>query len=165
MSQIHLTASGMVANDNGDSGDGFARAFGKALRNYLDSTGLTQVEVVKLLGLKTKKSGRPSKQRLNHYLSDSPPVPDANVLYLACTKLEGFNFEHNGHRISIETVRRKGESLPEKPAEQLAFRFNRQFNLTDKKGAITEFGAFAVRVRRPPGRIELSLSLQANKSG
>jgi hypothetical protein len=153
------------ADDNGDSGVGFARAFGTALRSYLDGNpGMTQVDVVNLLGLKSEKSGKPSKQRLNRYLSDSPPVPDANVLYLACTKLKGFNFEHNGHRINIETVRRRGEPLPAKPAEQMTFRFNRQFNLTDKKGAVTELGAFAVRVKRPSGRIELSFSLTASKA-
>jgi hypothetical protein len=65
---------------------------------------MTQVDVVKLLGLKSEKSGKPSKQRLNRYLTDSPSVPDANVLYLACTKLEGFNFEHNGYRLARPQV-------------------------------------------------------------
>jgi transcriptional regulator with XRE-family HTH domain len=154
----------MAGNDNGDSGEGFARAFGRALRNFLDSTGMTQVQAVKLLGLKDKKSGKPSKSRLNTYLTDSPPMPDAQVLYLACTKLKGFNFEHNGHRMNFQMVRRKGQPLPEKPPEQMAFRFNRQFKLTDNKGAVTEKGAFAVKVKRPPGRIEFSVSLKANKS-
>jgi len=155
----------MANDDNGDSGEGFARAFGKALRSYLNSNpGMTQVDVVKSLGLTTKKSGKPSKQRLNRYLSASPPVPDARVLYLACTKLEGFNFEHNGHRINIETVRLTGEPLPKKPIEQMAFRFNRQFNLTDKNGMVTERGAVAVKVKRPPGRIEFTVSVKANRS-
>jgi hypothetical protein len=154
----------MVASNNGDSKEGFARSFGKALRNYLDSTGVSQVDVVKSLGLKGKKSGKPSKQRLNRYLEDSPPVPDARVLYLAFTKLDGFKFEHNGYRMIVEAVRQSGEPLPEKPAEQMAFRFDRQFKLTDKKGAVTEVGAFAVRVKRPPGRIEFSVSLKANKT-
>jgi hypothetical protein len=154
----------MTGNDNGDSGEGFARAFGKALRNFLDTTGMTQVEAVKLLGLKDKKSGKPSKSRLNTYLTESPPMPDAQVLYLACTRLKGFNFEHNGHRMNFQIVRRKGQQLPAKSSEQMAFRFNRQFNLTDKKGAVTEKGAFAVRMKRPPGRIELSVSLKADKS-
>ncbi|MGO9087012.1 MAG: hypothetical protein ACLP6G_23500 [Terriglobales bacterium] len=152
----------MAADDNGDSGESFAHSFGKALRNFLDESGMTQVDVAKLLGLKDKKSGKPSKSRLNTYLTDSPPMPEARVLYLACTKLQGFNFEHNGHRMNVETAGRR--PLPEKPAEQMAFRFNRQFSLTDKRGAVTELGAFAVRVKRPPGRIELSLSLKANKS-
>lgn len=154
----------MRVSDNGDSGKGFARAFGKALKGFLDSKGMTQVDAVKLLGLKDKKSGKPSKSRLNTYLTDSPPMPDAQVLYLACTKLEGFNFEHNGYRINAETLGRKGTGQPEKPTEQLAFRFNRQFNLTDKKGAVTELGAVAVTVKRPSGRVELSFSLKASKS-
>jgi transcriptional regulator with XRE-family HTH domain len=163
-SQIYLIGSGMAGNDNGDSGDSFARAFGKALRNFLDSTGMTQVETVKLLGLKDKKSGKPSKSRLNTYLTDSPPMPDAQVLYLACTKLKGFNFEHNGHRMNFQAIRRKGQPLGEKPPEQMVFGFNRQFNLTDKKGAVTEKGAFAVRMKRPSGRIELSISLKEDRS-
>jgi transcriptional regulator with XRE-family HTH domain len=154
----------MAGNYNGDSGEGFARSFGKALRNFLDSTGMTQVEAVKLLGLKDKKSGKPSKSRLNTYLTESPPMPDAQVLYLACTRLKGFNLEYNGYRMNFQIVRRKGQPLPQKPAEQMAFRFNRQFNLTDKKGAVTEKGAFAVKVKRPAGRIEFSVSLKADKS-
>jgi hypothetical protein len=163
-SQIYLIGSGMADNDNSDSGEGFARAFGRALRNFLDTTGMTQVEAVKLLGLKDKKSGKPSKSRLNTYLTDSPPMPDAQVLYLACTKLKGFNFEHDGHRMNFQIVRRKGQPSGEKSPEQMAFRFNRQFNLTDKKGAVTEKGAFAVRMKRPSGRIELSISLKTDRS-
>lgn len=153
----------MTASNNGDSGRDFARAFGKALRNYLDVTGGSQVDLVKLLGLTSEKSGRPSKQRLNRYLSDSPPVPDARVLYLAFTKLDGFKFEHNGYRMKVETVSKTGGPPPEKSTQQMAFRFSRQFNLIDRNGAITELGDFAVKVKRPPGRIELSLSLRANK--
>src|ERR1700676_2385829 len=153
----------MAINDNGDSGEGFALAFGKALRDFLNRTGMTQVDAVKLLGLKDKKTGKPSKSRLNTYLSDSPPIPDAQVLYLACTRLKGFYFEHNGHRMNIEIVRRRGQSLPETPSEQMAFRFNRQFNLTNKKGAVTEEGTLGVRMKRPPGGIEFSVSLKANK--
>ena len=155
----------MVVNNNGDSGKSFALAFGKALRTYLDSNpGMTQVGVVKSLGLTTKKSGKPSKQRLNRYLSDLPPVPDARVLYLAFTKLDGFKFEHNGYRMRVEAVRQNGKPLPEKPAEQMAFRFNRQFNLTNRSGVITEKGAFAVKVKRPSGQIELSVLLRASKA-
>ena len=154
----------MASSGNGDSGTGFARAFGSALRDFINEKGITQVDVAKLLGLKDKKTGTPSKSRLNSYLQDSPPMPEAQVLYLACTKLDGFRFEYNGYRLNAETLRRNASVLQVKPAEQMAFRFNRQFNLTDKNGAITEVGAFAVKVKRPPGRIEFSVSLKANKS-
>jgi transcriptional regulator with XRE-family HTH domain len=154
----------MLASNNGDSKEDFARSFGKALRNYLDSTGVSQVDVVKSLGLRSKKSGKPSKQRLNRYLEDSPPVPDARVLYLAFTKLDGFKFEHNGYRMIVESVRRRGSPLPEKPTGQMTFRFNRQFKLTDKNGLVTERGAFAVKVKRPSGGIELSVLVKGSKA-
>ena len=152
----------MDSSGNRDSGEGFARIFGKTLRNYLNERDMSQVDVVKLLGL-TDKSGKPSKSRLNRYLSDSPSMPEAQVLYLACTRLDGFKFEYNGYRINAETVR-GNVSAPSLPAEQLTFRFNRQFKLTNREGAVTEQGVFAVKVRRPAGRIEFSVSLKANKS-
>jgi transcriptional regulator with XRE-family HTH domain len=151
----------MATSDNSDSGNAFAIAFGNALRNFLNDKSLTQVEAAARLGLRDKKTGKPNKSRLNSYLSDSPPAPGAEVLYLACTKLEGFNFSYNGYRINAETVGGNGSRPTQKAAEQLPLEFNRQFNLTDKKGAVTEKGAFIVKVRRPPGRIELSVSLKA----
>jgi transcriptional regulator with XRE-family HTH domain len=154
----------MTSSSNADSGEGFARAFGNRLRNYLAEQGMTQVDAAKALGLTDKKSGKPSKSRLNKYLNDSPSMPEAQILYLACTKLNGFNFEYNGYRINAETVRRKGAATSETQAEQMTFRFNRQFSLTARNGAITEVGAFAVKVKRPPGRIEFSVSLRANRS-
>jgi transcriptional regulator with XRE-family HTH domain len=154
----------MATIANGDSGNGFARAFGSALREFLNKEGITQVDVATRLGLKDKKTGKPSKSRLNTYLSDSPPTPRAEVLYLACTKLDGFRFSYNGYRINAETVAGNGSSPPEKPAQQLPLQFNRQFNLTDKKGIITEKGAFVVKVKRPSGRIEFSVSLKATRS-
>ena len=153
----------MASSGNNDSGDAFARAFGSALRSFLLTTGMTQVDVANRLGLKDK-SGKPSKSRLNRYLSDSPPMPEAFVLYLACTKLDGFPFEYNGCRLNAQVVRRKGSALSERQPEQMTLRFNRQFNLTDKEGTVTENGSFAVRVKRPNGRIELAISLKANKA-
>ena len=94
----------MANSANGDSGNAFARAFGNALRSFLNEKGLTQVDAAARLGLRDKKTGKPSKSRLNSYLGDSPPVPGAEVLYLACTKLDGFKFSYNGYRINAETV-------------------------------------------------------------
>lgn len=148
----------MASLDNGGSENGFARAFGDALREFLRETGMTQVEVARRLGLKDK-SGQPSKSRVNQYLSDSPPIPRANVLFLACTELRGFKFQYDGRQLNAAIARKKQEA----PPEQMSFRFNRQFNLTDKTGAVTEEGAFAVRVKRPAGRIEFSLLLRAKK--
>lgn len=147
-----------------DSRKDFARAFGDRLNAYLQENGIQQIEAAKLLGLEDKH-GKPNKARLNTYCHDSPsgkrPTPDAEILYLACSKLPGFSFEYRGYRISAATL---NGAKPSKQAEQLSLEFERQFNLTDKKGAVTELGAFAVRVKRPSGRIELSLSLKAGKS-
>jgi|SRR5579863_1047848 len=154
----------MASIGNGDSGLGFARAFGSALRDFLIEKGMTQVEVASQLGLRDKKTGKPSKSRLNSYLSDSPSMPKAEVLYLACTKLDGFEFAYNGYRINAGTVDGNGSKADGKPAEQLPLEFNGQFNLTDKKGIVTETGAFVVKVKRPTGRIELSVSLKAARS-
>jgi transcriptional regulator with XRE-family HTH domain len=147
-----------------NNGTAFALAFGSALRSFLVDRGMTQVEAARTLGLINKKSGKPNKSRLNAYLSDSPPVPGAEVLYLACTRFESFKFEYNGFRISAETIVRKEAGLRPKPPEQMAFTFNRQFNLTDKKGAVTEEGVFTVRVKRPPGHVEVLVSLKANSA-
>lgn len=142
----------------------FARTFGNALRQFLEAKGIRQIDAARLLGLKDKH-GKPNKARLNTYCHDSRsgkrPKPNAEILYLACTKLLGFYFDFNGYRISAATLNGNRARPSEKPPEQLTLRFNRQFNLTDKKGSVTEEGAFTVRVKRPPGRIELSVSLKA----
>jgi len=155
----------MVSSGNGDSRKDFARAFGRALRNFIRERGKTQVQVADLLGLTDRRTGKPSKSRLGSYLADSPKMPEAQVLYLACTKLDGFRFEHDGFRITAETLRRKGPALQQKLAQQMTFRLNRRFNLTDRKGGITEMGALAVKVKRPPGRIEFAVSVRATERG
>ncbi|MCI0356629.1 MAG: hypothetical protein L0099_16580 [Acidobacteria bacterium] len=134
----------------------FARAFGDALSQFLQDRGIKQSDAARQLGLEEKKG----KARLNTYCHDSPNgkrrKPDAEILYLVCVKL-GFSFEYRGYKISAATLNGKGRRL-EKKAEQLTFRFDRQFGLTDEKGAVR------VSVKRPPGRIELSLSLKARSS-
>jgi len=87
-------------------------------------------------------------------------MPRANILFKACTELRGFRFEFDGRQLNAILVKKRAESYAE---QQMTLRLNRQFNLTDSKGAITEKGAFAVKVKRPPGRIELSVLLKANK--
>ena len=148
----------MTGVGNHGSGPDFARAFGDGLKRYLDVNGIQQVDAAKLLGI-TDKHGKPNKARLNTYCHDSRagkrPVPDAEILYLACTKLPGFHFDFRGQRISAAALNGLGAEKRERAAQQLTFHFNRQFNLTDHVGTVT------VRVRRPPGRIELAVSLKA----
>ena len=110
---------------------------------------MTQVDIATTLGLMDKKSGEPSKSRINSYLTDSPPMPEALMLYLACTKLRGFRFEYGEYQ--LKAVRRKGTAPM--TAEQIPFRFARQFDLSENAGKVK------VRVKRPAGRIELFVSL------
>lgn len=135
----------------------FARAFGDALAEFLRRNEMTQTEAARQLGLESKKG----KARLNTYCHDSRKghrtKPDAEILYLLCTKL-GFNFEYRGYTISAATLNGNG-SKPiakptAKPTEQLLIQFGGQFNLTDQKRSV------AISVRRPPGRIEVALSLE-----
>ena len=129
----------------------FARAFGDALFGFLEAKGISQREAADQLGL--DKGG---KSRINTYCHDSPkgkrPKPSAEVLYLACVIL-GFSFEYKGYRISAATLN-GGPKAAAKESEQLPLGFEGQFDLTDDKGTVS------VRVKQPPGRIEVSLSLE-----
>ena len=143
---------------NTDSQQEFARAFGDALWRFLDGTGMGQSEAAKLLGLHDK-NGKPRRSRLHSYFRDSAKgmrtEASAQVLYLACTRLPGFYFDYAGYRMRAIKLGKKHRA---KPTEQLAFSFRRQFDLVNEAGNVN------VRVKRPSGRIELSVSLNANAS-
>lgn len=145
-----------VADD--DSQKDFAHAFGDALNAFLNNIGMGQSEAARLFELEDKH-GKANRARLHSYCHDSSggrrPRPDAEILYLACTKLPGFYFDYRGYRISAATLDRDGSKRSGEPAKQLTFHFDRQFNLTEKTGKVK------VRVKRPPGRIELFVSLDA----
>ena len=136
-----------------DSQD-FARAFGDALHNFLQEKGINQSEAARRLGLEEKAG----KARLSTYCHDSPrgkrPKPDAEVLYLVCARL-GFEFEYNGYRINAATLNGAGLKPTARPAEQLPLGFHGQFDLTDQRGTVS------VSFKRPPGRVEVSVSLKA----
>lgn len=134
-----------------DSGD-FAQAFGDALLLFLEQKEMNQADVAEKLGL--DKGG---KQRINTYCRDRKRrKPNAELLYLLCTKL-GFAFEYQGYKISAATLNGNGtKSVQPSTSEQLKFEFNRQFNLT------TPGGTVSVAIKRPPNRIEVSLSLKAS---
>lgn len=146
----------MPDSSSRNSQNNFADAFGDALRTFLDERGLKQAAAAKEIGLDDKKG----RGRINSYCRDSEkhkrPKPDAEILYLLCTKLN-FRFQYSGYEISAATLNGRPKSRP-KPAEQLPLQFDRQFNLTDEDGTVS------VRVRRPPGRIEVSLSLKSTAS-
>jgi hypothetical protein len=79
-------------------------------------------------------------------------------LVLNCPALPGFSFVHKGHRINAETTGGNSVKASVKPAEQLTLGFERQFDLTKRQGTVK------VKVRRPPGRIGLSISLDEKAS-
>lgn len=125
----------------------FARAFGDALYEFLKENGISQTDAAKRMGL--EKGG---KSRINSYCRPSKNgqsrSPDAQILCLACVRL-GFKFRYNEYLISAQSF--------EDSQEQLEFEFSRQFNLTNKQGTVS------VTVKRPPGRIDLFVSLAAHR--
>jgi len=141
----------------------FARAFGNALKDFVEGQGSSESEAARRLDVEAPKEGkRKGGSRLHSYFRDNKkgkrPKPNAEILWLACTKLQGFSFVYNGYRISAETLNGNG-SKPSPPIEQTSFDFEHQFNLTGKQGTIE------VTVKRPQGRIEVSLSLDARVPG
>jgi hypothetical protein len=156
-------AAPMATIGNGGPPNDFAHAFGNALSAYLDRTGIGLSEAARLLGIEAGEGGkRKGGARIYSYCRDSKqgtrPKPDAEILCLACTKLPGFSFVYNGHRINAETINGNGSKPSPQTAEQLTFGFERQFKLTNGQGTV------AVKVSRPQGRIEVSLSLKAKVS-
>jgi hypothetical protein len=133
----------------------FARAFGNALKRYFDGLGKGSTEAAALLGLQQKNG----KNRLNSYFYDSSTgrrtEASAQILYLACTRLPRFAFEYAGYRISAIKV--KGRSGKES-VNQIPFAFDRQFSLAMDAGNVN------VKVKRPSGKIELRVSLDAKAS-
>ena len=137
----------------------FARAFGEELSRHLQAKGMGPTAAAVLFGLKDKH-GKPNKALINSYCHDKKdgtrPRPSAEVLYLACTKLDGFSFDYRGYRISAASL--AGRTKKERKVEQSEFKFDRQFSLTDNSGQVK------VRVRRPVNRIEVSVDLEAKAS-
>lgn len=153
----------MATVGNPDPPKDFAHAFGDALSEFLAQNNLGQSEVARLMGIESSNRGkRKGGARIYSYCRDSKdgsrPKPDGEILYLACTKLPGFSFVYNGYRINAETLNGNGSKPSQQPAEQLTLRFERQFNLTSRQGTVE------VKVSRPPGRVEVSLSLKARAS-
>jgi transcriptional regulator with XRE-family HTH domain len=131
------------------SSEDFARAFGDALRAFLDEKGITYTDASARLGVQ--------KQTLSTYWSDDGKgkrkKARAELLFRACIEF-GFEFEYNGHRIAADTLMkpRKGAAAR---SEQLSFDFSRQFKLTEDSGLVY------VRLKRHPGEVEFSVSLKA----
>lgn len=115
----------------------FIHALAEALWRYLEGR-MKQNEAATLLGV--------SATRLNSYFRDGKE-PRASVLYLACTKLPGFYFDYGGFRLRAAKLDRKERVA----SAQQAFDFYREINA----------GRVKVKLKKPAGHIELSVSLAA----
>jgi hypothetical protein len=155
----------MASINNTDSPKDFAHAFGNALCSFLTANDIGQSEAARLLGIEAKNGQRrKGGARIYSYCHDSKDgrrtKPDAEILYLALTKLPGFTFEYNGHRISAEMLNGNGKKRPNLSLpEQKTFEFARQFSLTHRRGAVD------VKMKQDRGRrIEFFLSVKAKAS-
>ena len=126
----------------------FARALGEALRTFLDERGISVTEAANRVGM--------NKQTLSTYWTDNAkgkrPIAGSDVLFAVCGEL-GFEFEYEGYKIAARSTKGLRKELAK--MEQLRLPFSREFELVDQRGIVT------VSVKRPPGRVEFSVSLKA----
>jgi transcriptional regulator with XRE-family HTH domain len=127
-----------------DSED-FVRAFGEALDGFLKTNGISESDASRRMGME-----RATLNTYTHGLTDGKRRrPTAEVLAKAC--ILGFVFEYGGHQI---VALRNGERIITEE-RQLHLEFTRELDLTANGGAV------AVGLKRPPGRVALTVSLRA----
>ena len=131
--------------------DDFARAFGDALKRFLDHRGTSYASAARRLGV--------TNATLSTYWTNDKKgkrrKPRAELLFRACTELEGFVFDYKGYRVTAEGIGKPRKASAPMP-EQFGFDFSRQFKLTEGNGQV------AVNLkRRHPGKLEVSVSLKA----
>jgi hypothetical protein len=131
------------------SSDDFARAFGDALRAFLDARGVAYASAAPLLGVE--------RETLYTYWTDDKNgkrrKPRIELLFLACVEF-GFEFEYRGFRITTEALG-KPKNIAKPDQEQLFLGYSRKFNLTEDAGQVS------VRLKRQPGQVEFSVTLKA----
>ena len=127
----------------------FARAFGDALKSFLDDNGITYSSAARKLGV--------TKQTLSTYWSNDfsgrRRKPRAELLFRACAAFR-FAFEYKGYRVTANSLVQP--KMTTRVAEQLRLEFSRQFKLTEDGGEVS------VRLRRQPNRVELAILLKAS---
>lgn len=98
-----------------------------------------------------------NKQTLSSYWSDNAAgkrnKARAELLFLACAEL-GLVFEYEGRTV-LAVPHVAVNEQDQARGGQLRLPFSRKFDFTDQQGAVS------VRVKRPPGMVELSVSLKA----
>jgi hypothetical protein len=122
----------------------FSDKLGLALANFLKVNGISEAEASRRFGIE--------RGTLNTYTSgvkgERRKIP-AEVLAKAC--LLGFEFEFEGH---IIVATKDGQRLLVED-KQLHLEFSRELDLTGNGGTV------AVGLKRPPGRVALTVSLKA----
>lgn len=122
----------------------FADKLGNALSNFLKTRGMSEADASRELEMEratfnTYTSGVAGKRRR----------PPAELLARAC--LLGFEFEFEGR--SIVALKDGQRTVTED--KQLHLQFTREFDLGNNGETV------AVGLRRPPGKVELTVSLKA----
>jgi len=132
------------------SSSDFARSFGDALRNFLNTKGITPAAAARQLGVE--------RATLSTYWTERDKGERAKarveLLFRACTEL-GFEFEYNGYRITAEAIGAKAEAIPKSHPKQLQIDFEQDFELANEQGSVS------LNLKRKSGQLEFSVRLQA----
>jgi transcriptional regulator with XRE-family HTH domain len=124
--------------------DNFARVFGEALDAFLKTRGISESDAARRMEM-----GRGTLNTYTHGVGGKRSLPSAEIFAKACTIL-GFELEYGGYTI---VAQKEGKRAPLEE-KQLHLQFTRQIDLAEN-------GAVTVGLKKPPGKIELSVSLKA----
>jgi hypothetical protein len=129
--------------------DEFSDLFGSALEAFFQTEGIPESEAARRMVMEratlntyttgAKDKGKEKRERRK---------PPAELLVRACVEF-GFQFEFQDYIIA---ARKKGKRVPIEET-QLHLQFTRQIDLAEN-------GAITVGLKKPPGKIELSVSLR-----
>ncbi len=130
----------------------FAKELGDALGRYLHEEGISQADASRRLEME--------RATMNTYLHDYKKkrrLANAEVFIKACVKL-GFTFDYKGYRIMAvpSSAQQNGQSEVSSVPRQLTLEFDEQIYLTN--------GMLSISLKRPPGRVELNVSLKGKVS-
>jgi hypothetical protein len=126
------------------SSDVFADLLGSALIDFFKTTDFSESDAASRM-----KMGRGTLNTYTSGVNGERRRPPAELLAKACVQL-GFEFEYEGYVIA---ARKKGKARVAQESQQLHLEFKRLIDLAQN-------GAITVGLRKPPGKIELSVSLK-----
>jgi hypothetical protein len=132
--------------------DDFARKIGDSFDVFLQDNGLSRNVAAERMRL--------NRGTVNTYCCDKKKdgkrvLASAEFFIKACLEL-GFVFEYQGRKVGELRDHSQNGAIPAGPSGgQLSLPFARSFDLADEQGTVS------VTVRRPPGRVEVSVSLKA----